>query len=120
MKESYSENSFSWHFVTKLFEEFIREKCTNFAIVEEIEQCQNFKTLPKNFPLGQINVMTRNTGCSIYIFSSKECEKRPGCTGFDLTPDEDLKNGKERCILFGHDGIEVADSISFHKSRCFR
>ena len=79
---------------------------------------QNF--YPKTFPLGQINVMTKNKGCSIYIFSSKECEKRPGCTGFDLTPDEDLKNGKERCILFGHDGIEVADSISFHKSRCFR
>ena len=54
------------------------------------------------------------------FFSSKECEKRPGCTGFDLTPDEELKNGKERCILFGHDDIEVADSISFHKSRCFR
>ena len=41
---------------------------------------------------------------------SKECEKRPGCTGFELTPSEDLKN-KFRCILFGHDGIEVCFSM---------
>ena len=52
MKESYSENSFSWHFVTKLFEEFIREKCTNFAIVEEIEKCQNFKTFTQKLSIG--------------------------------------------------------------------
>ena len=50
---------------------------------------------------------------------SKECEKRPGCTGFDLTPSPDLK-GKERCILFGHQDIELASAFSFQESRCFR
>ena len=108
-------------FVTKLFEEFIREKCTKIAIVEEIEKCQNFKTFTQKLSIGTDKCYDKKLqGVPYIFFSSKECEKRPGCTGFDLTPDEDLKNGKERCILFGHDGIEVADSISFHKSRCFR
>ena len=50
---------------------------------------------------------------------SMECQKRPGCTGFDLTPSEDLK-GKFRCILYGHVEIEVADASSLQISKCYR
>ena len=50
---------------------------------------------------------------------SAECQKRPGCTGFDLTPSQDLK-GKFRCILYGHDDLQVADSLSLQITKCYR
>ena len=50
---------------------------------------------------------------------SLECDKRPGCTGFDLTPTPDLKN-KFRCILHGHDDIQVASATSLQISKCYR
>ena len=50
---------------------------------------------------------------------SLECEKRPGCTGFDMTPTPDLKD-KFRCILHGHDDIQVASASSLQISKCYR
>ena len=50
---------------------------------------------------------------------SLECEKRPGCTGFDLTPSPDVK-AKQRCILHGHDDIQVATATSLQDSKCYR
>ena len=52
-------------------------------------------------------------------YCSKECEIRPICTGFDLTPTPDLKN-KFRCILHGHKEYVVADATSLQISRCYR
>ena len=67
----------------------------------------------------QIGKWPKDEGYETLDDCSKECQKRPGCTGFDLTPSEDLK-GKFRCILHGHDNIQLADATSLQVSKCYR
>jgi hypothetical protein len=51
---------------------------------------------------------------------SKNCQKFKGCTAFELTPSEDAKKNKFRCVLYGHHDLELADGLSLQKTRCFR
>ena len=39
-------------------------------LLKRLSNAKTSKLLPKNFPLEQINVMTRTTGCSNYFFFS--------------------------------------------------
>jgi hypothetical protein len=38
----------------------------------------------------------------------------------ELTPSEDAKKNKFRCVLYGHHDLELADGLSLQKTRCFR
>ncbi len=70
-------------------------------------------------PNWQIGKWPKDEGIETTESCSKECRKLRGCTGFELTPVPEMR-GKFRCILLGHENIEVADSLSLQKSRCYR
>ena len=46
------------------------------------------------------------------------CQGRQGCTAFELGPP--MKKDKYTCHLFGHDHVDVADSLSLQDRTCFR
>ena len=47
------------------------------------------------------------------------CKGRQGCTSFEIGPPK-KKAGRSKCILYGHDDVQVANSFSLRHRRCFR
>ena len=46
------------------------------------------------------------------------CKDRQGCTAFELGPPR--KKDKHTCLLFGHDDVDIADSLSLQDRTCYR
>ena len=46
------------------------------------------------------------------------CKNRKGCTSFELGPPK--KKDKYQCILYGHEDVDVANSLSLKDRKCFR
>ena len=48
---------------------------------------------------------------------SEVCKNRKGCTAFEMGPPE--KKGRFKCVLYGHDEVQVADSLRSSSSHVF-
>ena len=48
----------------------------------------------------------------------ESCKNRKGCTAFEIGPPR--KKDRYQCLLFGHDDVQVSDSFSLRKRKCFR
>ena len=49
---------------------------------------------------------------------SEVCKNRKGCTAFEIGPPK--KKDRYKCVLYGHDEIQVANSPSLTDHTCYR
>ena len=49
---------------------------------------------------------------------SEVCKNRKGCTAFEIGPPK--KKDRYKCILYGHDEVQVANSASLTDRTCYR